>query len=238
MVTERAFAPEGGFWRVGGKVDSIFALSAFDPETAFDAGLRALEHPDSRVRERYPYLLVGFDPGHAVPALFETVCLEKSRVVQAAIARALAEAPAQALPLLLAQLEDTDPGRRRVACRLAASQEPTDELCRAIRARLHDNRAEVSEAAENALWELQKAAWCRELVQAFSAETQIPRRWRLLDAALATGDPGDEHRPWPAWLTESCADLPYLWREYISEALKERRKEVLKAAQDADRRND
>lgn len=232
--SEQAYALEGGVWYIGSKASIMSALAGFDSNTAFDAALYALKNPESHDRQLYPYLLVEIDADRATGILSEMICTEDSAVMQAAVGRSLAQVPDLVTPLIHKWLASDLWQRRLGACRLAAYQPVLDGTWAAVRSCLEDERRSVMEAAEKAVWQMTNSRWCWEIIEAFAAESAADRRWRLLDSALAVGDPGDVNRPWPDWLAQMCEGLPYFWIQYINEALKKNRESRLKEAQDQD----
>lgn len=236
-LIEEVYGPEDSIWYTGSKAHRIAALAAVESDIAFEAARYALSTLNAHDREYYPYLMTEMDDARAVSTLFDVAYTEKSHAVRAAVGRALAGIPNLTHPILLAWLTDNSSHRRLAACQLAAYQEPTTEIREAISALLEDANVDVVQAAEEALWCLQNAVWCRELVDAIAVEDDPGRRYSLLLAAMAIGDPGDLHRPWPKWLVSCITNIPHSQLKPIGEALKKRREEVLRQNKEADSRD-
>jgi hypothetical protein len=234
---EAAFAPEQQVYVIGSKPASVRALAKFDADAAFEAANSALLSSTARDREFYPSLLVQIDPYAAISSLLVVVQTEKHAAIRRAIGRALASlqpAPSMRLSNTLSDwLKDSDPRRRKAAAEvLGYIYQPGDRRITDVRPLLEDVNQEVVQAASRALdWSKSvDATW--ELARDLHQETDLPRKWVLLDALIGIADPGDGHREPPAWLRQTRLSLPPLWREYLDKRIAERRKKLLASDKD------
>ncbi|WP_397570429.1 HEAT repeat domain-containing protein [Schlesneria sp. T3-172] len=237
LLYDAAIAPDQQMIVTGAKAASIRALAKFDADTAFDAAKMALQSPTARDRDFYPSLLVEIDPYAAISFLLLMAQTEKHAAIRRAIGRALAVLqPMQSDHLrktLSDWLKDSDPRRRKAAIEvLSYVCAPGDLRIKIIRELLDDASQDVVQAASRALdWTMSVEA-TSELVKAVLQESNLFRKWVLLDALIGIADPGDRHRDPPDWFRKIRATLPLLWKKYLDTRVAERRKRLLAADKD------
>jgi len=235
-IEQLAFLVEDGLNDVSDKPFAIYALGILDKELAIEAAITALENADNGNREYYPYLIVELDPIRAPNILAEHMCDENTSVVRAAIGRALASDTIDMNPIVEKWTTDNIPSHRIAICRILAYLEPTELRLGKLRTLLEDDHTAVLEAAEEAYWHSLNELWARNLIAAFVKEADRARQWRLLDAAIAIGDPGNAHQPLPPWLQNALKNSSGPWNRYVYNMIEVRRKKVAGNLEDTDRR--
>jgi len=224
LLRERSFAEEGSGWRTGSKASVIRGLALFDPERAILAALKALENPNARDREHYPYLLVELVGDEAIKLLIGQALVEKSTPVLWAISRALDESGHK--EAVTALLQSGDATQRLTGARIAERLAVTDTDVEMLELLAGDPDDDVVIAATRALTFQRAARNADELKRALRAEQDLSRRWVLIDAIMEVADPGDEHRPFSRWVSEVFGTSPSLEQEYIEENINKHRKKL------------
>jgi hypothetical protein len=236
VLHEAAFADEAVVvWFAGSKAAAISALARFDAGAAAEAARTAIENPRAHERYRYPGLLAEIDPLGSAPFLLERMRVDKDRRVRCAIGRAMVrvwKVPAAGLPGRLTDwLSSTDYTRRMAACEsmgwLYPLVQPQDAR---LGARLEDVNERVSERAAEALSRLRDTEHTWEIAKVITAEADERRRWRLLDALIALGDPGEEYEEAPDWCSQVWQILGPAMRRYLQAELERGRQELARQA--------
>lgn len=232
FLADFAFQADGSFRYVGHKANAIRALAAFDREEGYRAALLALQNPAAHDREYMPYILLEVDAERAVGDLIAYIVGEPTCSFPAVVARALRdkECEGQLIPLL----KSAGASSRRAACFALGFCAPSMDIVSSVRECLDDDDVSVYEAACHAVRRLHETEIVDQLVDAYLAECERARRWILLDAALETGDLGNEHRPAP-WIVRMCAEMPSLLQTYVAEKMEKRRKQIASDLENADK---
>ena len=235
-LREAAFSLEGRTWVTGSKVNAIRGLASFDPSAAYLAARTALVDPDAHDRDRYPALMVRLDADRASVDLVRQAPLEASTWVLHAIGRALKKMSGHdaVFPLIEAEEESA----REAACHLVSMWPRNEEVITKLRALLHDPQRRVGQAAIDALQRVALSTHTDDLVAAIERETDRPRKWRLLECAVETGDPGDNGDQWPAWRQRMGTAIDYAMASFAAKRLKDRRDKLKKDMDYADGKSD
>jgi hypothetical protein len=235
LLRDRSFADEGsGWWITGSKASAIRGLARFDRERAILAAQKALENPGAHDREYYSYLLIELAGERAVKPLLDQAMVEKSTSVIWAIAQAFDEAGHK--DVLAELLQGRDPTQRLTGARLAEKMRVPDTDVAMLESLAADPDDTVVTSATRALSFQRAARNAAELMAALRAEQDVGRRWILIDALLASGDPGDDHGPFPRRVNELFGSSPCLEREYVSEKMRERRRRLQEEATKRDKK--
>lgn len=235
FFADEAFRQDGWVRRVGNKSRSIRGLAAFQRDAAYVAALRVLQSADAHDREYAPYTLLELDRARATTDLLRFLAQKQTTALRSTVARALCGAGAAAA--LVEAAADKDPAVRCAACFALGFAETSKMVTGTVRACLDDEDASVYEVACQAWHRLEASSNAAELVEAFLQEQDVHRRWLLLDAALDTGDLGDDHLPAPEWVQTMGRTMSPLMADYAGEQIKKHREKVLKEAKAEDDRN-
>ena len=232
-IRQQATCQEGSFWFVGTKATAIEALAMVDPQAAYAAALAALQNASFHDREMYPYLMTQIDANRSIRDLIEQSQAERHTSVLWAIARALSKTDClEAIKTLIVSVSSK---QREVGCKLCIHGEFGEALEESLRHLLKDPTSDVARAARGALEAIEPRRNTNRLLQAISEETDHSHRWSLLDALIASADPGDERQPWPEWASRIVDTLPFAMRRYLGEGVDKRRKDVREEANKQDR---
>jgi hypothetical protein len=221
----------GGYQEFGSQMGAIRALAPRFPDKSFDAALRLLELGSSG-REDALELLLEIGREQAIPRLHGVVRDDESMVMLMVLGENLQAANLQAQ--LIGWLHDPEARVREGACVAAEAFAWSDTLAAALQEHLYDPDWDVRNAANAALDRLWHAREVDRLVDALLAESDMTRRWCLLNVALGAGYPGLRRRqPWVMKLFEGS--LPLIMRQRISSRLAKRSKEVRSAIEKRER---
>jgi len=233
VVRQQATCQEGSFWCVGTKATAVEALAMVDSRAAYAAALAALQNDGSHDREMYPYLMAQIDANRSVRDLIEQAQTERHTSVLWSIARALSKTDClEAVRMLITSMS---PKEREVGCKLCIHGEFGEALEESLRHLLKDPMSDVACAAREALEVIESRQNTNRLLKAILDETDHSHRWSLLDALIASADPGDERQPWPEWASRIVDTLPFVMRRHLSEGIDKRRKDVREEANKRDR---
>jgi hypothetical protein len=223
-LRQRATCQEGSFWYVGTKATAVEALAVVDPSAAYAGALAALQNDSSHDREMYPYLMTQIDANRSTCDLIEQAQAEQHTSVFWAIARALSKTNClEAIKTLIASVSSKE---REVGSKLCIHGESGEALEESLRHLLKDPTSGVARAAREALEAIESRRNTNQLLRAISEETDHSYRWALLDALIASADPGDERQPWPEWASRAVDTLPFAMRRYLGEGIAKRRKDI------------
>lgn len=224
QVLARAFADEGRSWIVGSKAGAIRAVAVFDSARAIQAAKTALETPDARDRERYPYLLVEMVADETVPYLLDLLSDESSKPVEAAIGRALSVLDCR--DELQRRLTSSDTKHVVSACRAIGYNTRCIDITAHLQDILHSTDETAIAEVLGALRRNRRMAEAEEIISRLLETESADEQWILLDALLELAEPGDQHRPLPEWGKRLRDKLtPYMW-QHVREQLKKKRKEL------------
>ena len=94
---------------------------------------------------------------------------------------------------------------------------------------------EVAQQSIDSIREIHAAMEVDRLVTKLAIEEKRSRKWVLIDALLALGDPGDLQIPWLAWAKRVSGYLSPYQRRYFYSALEKRSKDQKRQAEWDDR---
>jgi len=233
LIRQQATCQEGSFWYVGTKATAVEALAVIDPPAAYAAALAALQNDSSHDREMYPYLMIQIDVNRGIRDLVKQAQAERHTSVFWAIARALSKT--DCLEVIRTLIVSASSKEREVGCKVCIHGECGEALEESLWHLLKDPASDVARAAREALEAIEARRNTERLLQAISEETDHSQRWSLLDALIASADPGDERQPWPAWASKIVDTMPFAMRRYLGEGIDKRRKDVREDAKKQDR---
>ena len=197
IMRQTAICQEGSGWVVGTKATAISALGLVNPTIAYEAARAALQNDGSHDREMYPFMMVQFDANRSIGDLIEQAKMEQHTSVLWSIGRALSKTDClEAVKALLDSIAQND---REVGCKLCACGTFSENLEKSLRHLLKDASSNVARMAREALETVESRRKTDRLVKAILQEKDTCHRWTLLDAIIASDDPGDERQVWPEW---------------------------------------
>jgi HEAT repeat protein len=233
LIRQIATCQEGSAWFVGTKATAISALALIDPATAYATAWAALKDESSHDRELYPYLMMQIDASRGMHDLIELAKIETRTSVQWSIARALSRIDCvEAVKTLIASASEAD---REVGCVLCMHGVFGGSLQDSLRRLLNDPSRDVATAAREALEAIESRRNTDRLVEAIMEEKDVSHRWVLLDAIIASADPGDERQEWPDWARRIVDFLPFAMQRCLAEGIDKRRKKVRETADKRDK---
>jgi hypothetical protein len=238
FVEGRAFRDlirEEAFREIGSRSVAIRALAVFDLGSAFLAARKAFQNQDGLNREEFPYLMVQCDPEAAVRTLLGCALSERQTSVLCAMGRAVGLVGR--VGLIEEWLRSADSEQRRAACLMSGWLPQTNGLLDALHSCLGDVDNRVVRAASGALQRLRAARDAEALIRELITAVDVTSKWIVLDKMLQFCDAGDDFGPQPHWAVTACGHVPYLLNVYITERLKDRRRDDASEARHEDWRS-
>lgn len=224
LLRKVAFSEQRGVWRGGDRYSAIEGLARLDPKAAFEAA-KALFQSDDNDRFLCPELLLKLETKAALDLFHDTLANTKDFLLIAAIGEALdRHTPAESLQAWLA---DRDSRVRQGACFAMESVQWTQELEALALSHLRDRNWDVRVAARAAFESLGRSKETARLAEAVTIESELSRRWTLVDAALTIGYPGVVAGYGAySWFGRMCEGQPYVLRGHAVSELEEKRKKL------------
>lgn len=224
FLRNAAFSDQRGTWHGADRHAAILGLARFEPDAAFEAA-RVLFRSDDGDRLLCPETLLKLNSEAALTLFQETLATTKDFLLIAAIGEALDRR--QPKEPFHAWLRDCDPKVRQGTCFAMESLRWSRELEELILPCLRDRNWDVRVAARAAFENLRLSKETTRLAEAVTGETELSRRWILVDAALAIGYPGVVAGYGAlSWFGPMIEGQPYVLRGHALAKLKEKRKKL------------
>jgi len=242
LLRDEAFPPAeimANHENVHRMISAIRGLTKSDPEAAFQATQRALEHMQGN-RELLPRLLLELDARCAIQILCNHIPRETNTLTRWAIGRALRlSEPSYPVHVYLQELlHSSDATIRASGAELCGWQRGNTFQIQLRQLFYNDMSEKVQSAALEALERQHNAQEIQRLLDAFTSANNC-QRWSLLEAILTLGDPYIlNSREDPFWLGRILEDASAALVRYVEVRLERRVKEAERAAKERDRRID